>query len=76
MRIVHDHLAPQAVDALVGVDLTERVDGLHGTACIADAAFPPALWTASEPLKEAQFRRYGQGCPQWAEISAVEALDE
>lgn len=75
-RVVHDDLAAKAVDTFVGIDLTQRMDGLHGAARIADTAFPPALRTASQPLEEAQFSRYGQGSAQGTEIPAEEALDE
>src|SRR5512138_4025843 len=74
--MVIEHLAVQAGDALVGIDVSFRMDRLHRALIEAAHAGIAALAVAPQPVEHAQAPRYGQRGAERAEIAAEEALDE
>src|SRR5690625_4182978 len=71
-----EHLAVQAVDALVRVDLARRVDGLHRALDGAGLTGVAAFMIALQPAEPAEARRDRQRGAQRAEIAALEPLAE
>ncbi|CAM4107566.1 hypothetical protein ACMU6081_27640 [Achromobacter mucicolens] len=74
--MVVQHLAMQALDALVRVDFAGGVDGLDGAFDVAALTGVAAVAVALEPVEDAQPGGDGQGGAQRAQVAAEEALDE
>ena len=79
MIVPVSHLAIQAVMTLIGIDLTRRPDGLYLALPGTDLAGSATLLAPSQPVKNTQRCRDGQGSPEWTEILAkklaVENID-
>ena len=70
MIVPVSHLAIQAVMTLIGVYLTGRTDGLYLTLPGTDLAGPATFLAPSQPVKDTQRCRDGQGRPQRTEVLA------
>src|SRR3546814_12103215 len=71
-----EHLAVQARDALVGIDVPLRMDRLHRAFVVAAHAGIAAFAVAPQPVEHAKPPRDGKRRAERAEIAAKEALDE
>ena len=69
-------LAVHTVEALVGIDLAERVDRLHHAVLGAKLAFVAALLAPLQPVEHAPAAGNRERGAEHAEVAAVEALDE
>src|SRR5215471_11922984 len=69
-------LAFEAVDALVRIDLSQRMNGLDGATPGANMAFRATFTIALEPFEHPHARGNGERGAEWAEVAAIEPFDE
>lgn len=69
-------LASQAINALIGVDRTERIDSLNRATLSTELAFTSALLSPPLPVEHAGARWDRERGPQDAQIATIEAPDE
>ena len=74
--MVIEHLAMKALNALVRIDVSFRMDGLHRTFVSASLAGNAAFAIPPQPVKQAETRRNGESGAHGAEIAAEGALHE
>ena len=74
--VVVEHLAVEALNAFVRVDIALGVNRLHRAIVGATLAGVAAHRIAAQPVKHPQARRNGQGRAQRAQIAAIKALDK
>ena len=55
---------------LIGIDLAGRPDGLYLALPGTDLAGSATLLAPPQPVKDTQWRRDGQGRPEWTEVLA------
>jgi hypothetical protein len=74
--VVIKHLAMEALNAFVGIDVSFRMDRLHRTFVSASLAGNAAFPIAPEPVEQAKARRNGEGRAHGADVAAESAFDE